>query len=667
MTLKELEAKIEEYKAEIKATGIERPLTDKEISDISDSFHNMPLEYRDAIYLSYQNEHGNFEKLPLLIRNYIGAIALKQFREKFGENLSLESEEVRLYLDKNLMNAALRAGISAEKNQDSTKEAAKALDTYMNAGLMKKTMMAPNEETRKTLLSYYNENEVNEMVEKTMERQLVMAKAMLLAQLGKYDVIDKNGLSHELDVPVYETFVHGNRTNFVLPMGENSEYAIDAFIGKNDGKVAVIEKRTAATHSVKPRKIGENGALRSDTKELRTYNPFRVFGNQYGMDIAVGGIGEKGPDKRIITGNGESGHMYIRAEAGNSKQCGSLLIGIEGSAPGKSNYLGYSHGILAKKANQSVFLADKSIVGKKIGGRQIDLSGISAEAIANILNKFSEKYRALQRDPEQREKLAELNNMLMGKQMTTEAITEMFTSLGIVSKKLSDIVKQARGGYVSKINAKNLSRDEFTQSIRAGFSQEQACRLAEARFEYAADNVELATGAIKELIFTHDTRSLGWTILHPIKNYRENKTISNLIKRLETEKGLDRKEVASAFAFYSNTFSMNWGKELSYDRDAVHFESWNKIYFKESDGKLAALLKNYYSDLSKGVVTRSEEEVAIMQEELRRIQNNEPLEFERESIVVESVIDKNVGSVSQKIEAPVHENTNEKDKNQPKI
>ena len=661
MTSKELELKIEEYKAEVKEKGFERPLTDEEVIEIRDSFENMPLEYRDAIYLSFQNEHGNFEKLPLLIRNYLGAIALKQFRDKFGDNPSLENEEVRQYLDKNLMNAALRAGISAEKNQESTRNAAMALDTYMNAGLMKKTMSVPNEQTKKTLLNYFDENEVNVMVEKTIENQLVMAKMMLLAQLGKYDVIDKNGLSHELDVPVYETIVHGNRTNFVLPAGENSFRVIDSFMGQNGGANAGIEKRTAATHSVKLRKINENGALRLDNKELRTYNPFRIFGNQYGMNIAVGGLGEKGPDRRIITGNGESGHMYMRAESGDKKHCGSLLIGIESSAPGKSNYIGHSHSIRAKKAKQSAFLADKNIVGKKVGGRQVDLSGISAEALTNILDKFSEKYRELQRNPEKHDKLTELNNMLMGKQMTTERIMEMFTSLNIVGKNLNEIVSQARGGYISKIDVKNLSRDEFTQSIRAGFSQEKACNLAEARFIYSGDNLSLATGAIKELIFTHATRSLGWKIRHPIKNYRENKTITNLIKRLETDKKFERADIASAFSYYENTFSMNWGKELSYDRDAVHFESWNKIYFKESDDKLLNLSKSYYLDLSKGITAFPEKEVAIMQEELRRIQNNQPLDFDKESIVIEeeNEMNKNV-DISEEIISNPPETTKEK-------
>lgn len=651
MTLKELEIKIKEYKDEIKETGIERPLTDAEISAIGDSLDIMPREYWDAIHLSQQNEHGTFEQLPSLIRNYIGALALRQFREKFGETPSLDNEEVRQYLDRNLMNAALRAGISAEKTQESTKHFANALDTYMNAGLMKKTMMAPNEQAKSRLLDYYRENEVNVMLEKTMERQLVMAKTMLLAQLGKYDVIDKNGLSHDLDVPVYETLVHGNRTNFVLPAGESSGNVIDAFMGQNGGEAAGIEKRTAATHSVKLRKIGENGALRSDTKELRTYNPFKIFGNQYGMDIAVGGIGERGPDKRIITGNGTSGHMYMRAERGNQKHCGSLLIGIEGSAPGKDNYLGHAHSIRATKAKQSAFLADKSIVGKKVGGRQIDLSGISAETLTNILNQFSEKYRALQRDPEGGEKLARLNDMLMGKHMNINQMMEMFATLDMNDQRLKDVVAQAREGYLSQINLNDITYEQFVQSVRGTFSQEKACKIAEARFAYAGENLQLASGAIKELMFTHETRSLLWKIRHPIKNYRENKMISDLTDRLVTEKNFTSDQVASAFNCYDNSFALNWGKSLSNDRGAVSFakECYRNVKFDTL--KMFHVIKDVSDRFGKkfGDPNVGDDEFAQMQDEFRKIRNGELLEddedfdedldedqeLEKESIVIE--------------------------------
>ena len=652
----EFELWIEQYKVIIKDKG-ERPLFDSEITKLDENINFIPDEYKSAFTAALGGDFSKFEKLPHLLRNYLGALELKKFREKFGDTPSLESEEVRNYLEEKAMNAAFRAGISAEKNAAKTRESAKAIDVYMNGVLMKRTMMPPTEEEKGALRDQLGEADI----EKNKARQLVMAKAMLLAQLGRYDVIDKNGLSKGLDVPVYETLVHGNRTNFILPGGENSGNVIDVFMGANGGADAGIEKRTAATHSVKRRAFGEGGIVKSECKELRTYSPFKIFGNQYGMDIAAGGIGKEGPDQKIITGNGESGHMYMRAEKGDVKHCGSLLIGIEGSAPAKESYLGNSHGIRAKSAKQSAFLADKAIVGKKVGGRQIDLSGISAEKLVNILDRFSEKYSSLQQNAgtkDGREKLSALNDMLMGKRMDLDKVMEMFETLGMADKDLKDVVSQARSGYLCKVDPKAVSADEFTQSIRKGFSQEQACNLANARFAYAEDDLRLSVGAIKELIFTHETRSLGWKILHPIKNYRENATISSLIERLETDKHFDKEQIASAFGYYDDTFSMDWGSELSNDREAALFQRENRRLFKASDYKLLGVLRSFYkgkaaevtSQKDRGLETTAAEEVEEMQEELAKIENGEDLEdtFDRESIIVteEDEMNKSVDDLS---------------------
>ena len=632
----EFELWIEQYKVIIKDKG-ERPLFDSEITKLDENIDFIPDEYKNAFTAAFGGDFSKFEKLPHLLRNYLGALELKKFREKFDGEPSLDRIDVREYLENNSMNAALRAGISAEKNANKTREFAKALDSYMNHILMKRTMAPITEEAKSKLsLQLNDEAQVTAVIDRNKASQLVIAKTMLLAQLGKYDVIDKNGLSSGLDVPVYETLVHGGRTNFVLPGGANSGSVIDAFMGQNGGADAGIEKRTAATHSVKLRSFSQNGIVKSESKELRTYSPFKVFGNQYGMNIAVGGIGAEGPNQKIITGNGESGHMYMRAEAGDSKHCGSLLIGIEGSAPNADSYLGNTHGISAKSAKQSAFLADKSIVGKKIGGRQIDLSGISAEYLANILDQFSQKYSELQENAnteEGREKLSNLNDMLMGKRMDVDRMMDMFASLGITGEGLKNVVTNSRQGYLSQINLKETSREEFTQSIRKGFSQEKACEIARARFEYAGDDLQLAAGAIKELVFTHQTRSLGWKILHPIKNYRENATISSLIERLETEKGFDKAEIASAFAFFDDTFSMDWGEKLSYDRELALFQRVNERNFKASDSKLIGVLTNVYKNLEVEIIEK--DEVAQMQADLAKVLRGVDLDDSRESIVIE--------------------------------
>lgn len=637
MTQRDFEARIKEYKSEMKETRIERPLSDDEMKWVSDNIDYIPDDYKNAFLLTVGNDFSKFEKLPHLLRNYLGALELKKFREKFDGAPSLDSEEVRKYLENNVMNAALRAGISAEKNAESTRESAMALDSYMNQILMKRTMQPITPKSRERLAEAFDSAERAEAaIGKNEAKQLVMAKMMLLAQLGKYEVIEKNGLSQDLDVPVYETFVHGNRTNFVLPAGEDSSQVIGEVMGQNGGADAGIEERTAATHSVKRRKLGQSGELKSDSKELRTYSPLKVFGNQYGMDIAVGGLGENGPGGagNYILGEGESGHMYMRAEAGDSKHCGSLLIGIEGSAPGKDSYLGNSHGILAKSAKQSAFLADKSIVGNKIGGRQVDLSGISSQDLSSLLKDFSEKYSLLQKNankPDVREKLAKVNDMLMGKRMDLTALTEFFKTVDMPDKKYTELAEAARNGYLSGVKVDEITDEQFKQSIRAKFSQKQACNIAQARFEYANDNLQLAAGAIKELMFTHETRSVWWKIRHPIQNYLENKTISDLLDKLEEK--FEPADIVSAFGYYDNSFSLDWGEKLSNDRDVARFTRVNQFQFKPSESKLLGVIKTVSDRFREkaGVVAKAETEQ--MQEELDMVMNG--VDLNRVSIVIE--------------------------------
>lgn len=656
----EFELWIEQYKAIIKKTG-ERSLFPDEMKKLDENIDDMPEEYKDAYDRAKRGDYSKFEKLPHLLRNYLGAKALKEFKDRFGETPSLDDEGVRRYLEENAMNAALRAGISAQKNAiphrgDSAQENvitaedaaqarayAKALDSHMNHILMKRTMMPPSERGNENLQGLYGNDRAQTERERNMAKQLVLAKAMLLAQIGKYEVIDKNRTGKELDVPVYETLVHGNRTNFVLPAGVDSKEVLDAFMGENGGAAAQIGKRTAATHSVKRRTIDKNGMLSSESKEERTYSPLKVFSNQFGMDLAVGGIGEEGPNGEIILGKGEAGHMYMRAEAGDSKHCGSLLIGIEGSAPGEDSYLGNEHGLTAKSAKQSAFLADKSIVGKKVGGRQVDLSGIDALSLAAILREFSEKYTALQRNadtPAGREKLEAVNEMLMGKQMTREAFAEMFQALDMVGEHLLQTVDTARKGYFNFQNIKQetLTEEDFKQKIRGGYSQEKACSLAQARFAYAeerlnsdapeaeADGLELASGAIKELMLTHETRSLWWKIRHPIKNYRENQTISELMTRLGEH--FEKEAIVSAFGFYDDTFALNWGEGLSNDRDAVKFakNAEGHKFFKPSQKKLRGIFEKVSKDMQKTITEKeiAAREQTAMREELAQY---EPKQF----------------------------------------
>jgi hypothetical protein len=242
--------------------------------------------------------------------------------------------------------------------------------------------------------------------------------------------------------------------------------------------------------------------------------------------------------------------------------------------------------------------------------------------------------------------------MLMGKQMTTKAIIKMFTALDMTDKNLNNTVLKAREGYLSKINAKDILFEQFTQSIRRKFSQEKACQIAEARFAYAGDNLQLATGAIKELMFTHETRSVFWKIRHPLKNYREYKTINDLTSRLISEKKFTADQVACAFNCYDNSFALNWGDKLSNDRKDVIFAKERFRNIKFDTLKMLNVIKSVSMKFSKkfGDPNVGDEEFAQMQDELLKLQKGEELyddeleddeeleeddELDREAIVIE--------------------------------
>ena len=615
MTSNQFEELIKAYKSEIKSTGIERPLTQNEIDSISESIGNIPDKYRNAFDMAQNGRYGKFESLPHLLRNYLGALAVKDLTDKFGDSPSPDDENVKEYLRKNAMNAAFRAGISAEKKADKLGAVARALDKYMNTVVLQNTMLPPTEAETRELENSTGADNAAAIGRQNLDRQLNLAKTFFLAQLGKYRAISGSGIPSELSEPLSETIVHGSRTNFILPAGKDGQRVIDAFMGSKDREGAVIEKRIAATHSVKRRRIKENGILGPDAKETRTYSPLKVFGNQYGMNIAIGGIGKIGPDGRVITGSGESGHVYIRAESGDETHCGSLLIGVEGSEPGKTNYLGHEHSILAKKGKQSAFVSDKGIVGKKVGGRQVDLSGMSSQELAEALNSFTLKYRELQQSAvtngeESLEKLKSINDMLIGKPMEKDKLLEMFSILGMEGRDFAGTVTNARRGYMHGIKASTVGKNEFEQSIRRGIGQKEACKLAEERFIASGDDKKLAIGAVKELMYTHETRKRSWKIFHPFKNHDEKAKIRDLLDRLTTEKGVKKAEIEGLLKGCTDSFTLKYGEGLTNDSEAVAFHEANNTVFKKETVENDVSDKYYTYDPAKDKEPLKEKETA---------------------------------------------------------
>ena len=674
MNEKQFEALIKAYKKSVKATGKERPLTPDEYSSVGKNLDNIPSDYKSKFDLAHGGDYSKFEKLPLLLRNFLGASEIVQFHNTCGINPSLDDQKVRDYLISKDTNPAFRAGITALKNSSDAAERsfANAADRFLSNSMMKKTLMPPSEEDVQRFTTRVGAEKAPAELEQNLARQRVMAKTFLMAQIGKYEILKTGKTKESLDEQLSETLAHGGRTNFILPNGNDSQRVFDAYLGENGGKAAGVSKRLAATHYASRRELDSNGAIVSESEEEKPafFKLHKIMSSQYGMNIAAGGIGAEGPDQKAIAGRGESGHAYMRMESGDEKHCGSLLFGIEGCEPGTTNALGHVHDFRAKSAKQSAFLAGKGAVGKKLGGRQIDLSGVSAQELAGILSTFDKKYAELQKGantPEGRDKLAAINDMLMGKHMETEKLLGMFNELGMGGNEITEAVNKARQGVVSKAIPKDMTEEQFKQSIRSMYNPEDACALAKARFERSGKSLTLAAGAVKELIFTHQTRSNWFKFWHPLQNRDEKATIKSLMGKLSTEKGFAPKDIVAQMAGDNNTFGLNWGADLSNEAAHVKFASENKAMFKPAESTLTEAIKEAckgsYSKINFDTVEREQGQEMkdisneYLPEALSSSKANIKIDAQRENIIVEAAKGEELkNNVSVRVEETLNKN-----------
>ena len=178
------------------------------------------------------------------------------------------------------------------------------------------------------------------------------------------------------------------------------------------------------------------------------------------MNIAVGGIGELGPNQKPIRADGSAGHMYIRKQKGDANTCASLMVGIESAASLKTSYTGHFHTPLAKSSKQSAFLADKFGPGDKTSGKTVDLSGFDSEKLAYVLKEFEKSYIALQSSAD-KSKLSALNEMLAGKRLSESSLSSlMVDTLGLQQDFVKEIVGDARRGLEARVQREtnNLSK-----------------------------------------------------------------------------------------------------------------------------------------------------------------------------------------------------------------
>ena len=375
-------------------------------------------------------------------------------------------------------NPLVRLAISVKTKNPVIRKEFMELDSSYNREVMRETLnpIEPDEfnavrRDGKTD-SDYNESSNEERkysdseraVEETadnIDKQVTLAKLMLLAHIGDCYTRDENSDSaerKEYTGDVANLFAHCSRVSVILPTGKDNG-VIDAIMGKNRGEAAGIYKRTAATHDVQPRKYDRNGNITQEYKEIKS--KITTFSNQYGMDVPIGGLGKggiPGEEKKagIIKGDGTCGHLYIHAHEGSQNECGAMLFGFESDSPSaEGNQQGHTHSMRIPPIGEkmSSFCAQRSDeFGAKYGGRIIDLSKVNPRELSNLLEEFEEIYRGLQvkavekgNEDNLKRKLLELNKELCGEILTPGVMAKELCSLGVNWQNVRDVMKEKSG------------------------------------------------------------------------------------------------------------------------------------------------------------------------------------------------------------------------------
>lgn len=374
-----------------------------------------------------------------------------------------EQEKFRTIAAQNAMNPLFRKGLHAVTAMASSPEAGQStpasrklveLEEQINNSLMERTLQPPTDAQIQSLQQELVKQGKGEQTLHALlvnqEQQRAMAKMLFMGHLAGVRVTE-NGQPVENQNSMSEFYVHGGRVTVTLPAGDQQERQFDAILGKNIGDTAGVYGRVFATHGVDNATLNDDGSVKTKTRE---YKPSKFkfktdIHKNYGMDIAVGGIGNRNAGGGTVTGNGQNGHVYMKLMAGGGKTCGAMLFGIESSAPGKSSQLGQSHNMKATKSKQSPFLSHKQAPGDAYAGREIDFSQMDGSTFINLMDRFDAYYRELQNDPERQEELRDLNKNLCGKPMTPELVKGLMTDkMGVEAQTADAVYSQLRTAHV---------------------------------------------------------------------------------------------------------------------------------------------------------------------------------------------------------------------------
>jgi len=406
-------------------------------------------------------DYSNFENLDLVLRNMVATKALGDLEKDYQpmpDDPEVLCERIKGTGDgvSALLNPALRLGLSLAQRSDGIppekQEYYRKLDEAMSTAVMVATLTTKaNKDTVKNLAKKENPQlnddaagaKADEKILANNAQQIQIAKRLLLMQLSTFskmtEVVRDGKKTMEgtpWDKSMAVALSHCSRVVLTMPSKTKTKRAGDAnseqahkrmwsriFYQANGGNDAQDNSRASSTHSIARRKVSQGGAGPHTSKEKKVL--FNFIG-QRGMNCAIGGLGNAGVNGQLISNNGSCGHFYSMFKEASTDEHGVMLMGLESDSAGVTNQMGHTHDAHATPEKASSLGGQRTDeVGAKYGGRQCDLTHMTANDIANWMIALENKMREWQNSdagmagPE----AARAMQMLAGKKITSPADT----------------------------------------------------------------------------------------------------------------------------------------------------------------------------------------------------------------------------------------------------
>ena len=400
-------------------------------------------------------DYSQYETVDPMIKGYLGAKKCYDLFDRYKGDAS--NPDLQREIKDRLMEVDLRTGFAmcGKDPENSVSVFLKECERIANRQTLMQTLEEPDPNAKLRLLNQFKredpataQQKLDAALDKDLEQRVEIAKVLFMNHLGKLQMKDAQGQPMEMNENIAELYTHGGRTMFILPAGGDQGQVMERFRGEQSERSG-LQRRGFATHGVEPRTFRTDGSIASEATELKLgkVNAFS-FRRHRGMDASIGGLGQIGPNGRVITADGTNGHMYMHLVGGGKNVCGMMLVGFENSGPGHKGRLGSTHDASAKKAGSSAFLSDKSYLGNEYGGRVVDLSGISAETLSAMLAQFEARYREAAKAAQSgnAELLDACNALLTGKLMSVGQLKGMLQGLQMSDDQIG-AVEQARAGH----------------------------------------------------------------------------------------------------------------------------------------------------------------------------------------------------------------------------